>query len=525
VTLLSKLALWSIFLCATGLGVFFYLESKNSKKIVDNQVAELQGRVLPETKSIIQILGQIREERQLSENELLLFAEAILDGANPNLIETVLSEMKERASFDPYLLALEGCLLHLQGKTREALIKLEKNLEKYPNHRMSRFHQLRLLWSFGQTDDRIIAKKGLFEMGELDDRWGYRALSSLCFSSRRDGFLIPDVLKAIERLQSHSLVTSLDYIYAAERRLSVEGNLSPKDIFKSLNEVISKPVDPVDLGLWCVAMGMPQEALELSRAHSNGFDIRFFWVQFPSLLETQEIQEARNLRKQANDLLTPADCVRADAYLAMVSDSAFELSEWLKAHGEYKNADALLGLARLALMTQNGKAAYEIFQAAWELDDQSFSISQANQFLQISLTARRTKLAREITSSLLNRFPHKFGNANNYCYLSLLLGIDVEKMEIEAERIANLFPRNPSFLSTLALAKLKVGKTEEALNAMRARGPNSLISGERALLAVILKKFGSSDRAKELALGLQEQRMLPEEWALLIEHGLSNLGG
>ena len=105
-------------------------------------------------------------------------------------------------------------------------------------------------------------------------------------------------------------------------------------------------------------------------------------------------------------------------------------------------------------------------------------------------------------------------------YLSLLIGDDVETQEKESIRICDAFPGNPSFLSTLALAKLLGGKPKEALEVMRNRGSVPLIHGEKAMLACILDAVGKKEDAKKLATGLQETRMLPEEWSLLQRHGL-----
>jgi len=83
-----------------------------------------------------------------------------------------------------------------------------------------------------------------------------------------------------------------------------------------------------------------------------------------------------------------------------------------------------------------------------------------------------------------------------------------------------VFPGNPSFLSTVALAKLLTNQPAEALAVMNQRGPTPLIHGERALLAAILKAVGNIEDAQKIAGGLQEQRMLPEEWALLGKYEL-----
>ena len=130
-------------------------------------------------------------------------------------------------------------------------------------------------------------------------------------------------------------------------------------------------------------------------------------------------------------------------------------------------------------------------------------------------------LAHQITGNAKARFPYKYGNLNNHCYLTLLMGEDPNELESEAERIVLAFPANPSFYSTLALAKVLVGKPEEAFEAMReamrARGRSPMLNGERALMAVILARVGKKEDARKLAKGLTAERMLPEEWALLQE--------
>ena len=185
------------------------------------------------------------------------------------------------------------------------------------------------------------------------------------------------------------------------------------------------------------------------------------------------------------------------------------------------SAKSLLDVSRLALLNGNGEVAYRAFQKAWEIGPAEFNLSEANQFLQISLVSRNTEEAHKITGEIYYRFPEKFGNANNHCYLSLLLGENIEKQEKEAERITQAFPGSPTFLSTLALAKLLTDKPQDALNAMNSRGPVPLNHGERALLACILEASGNKKEAIKIAAKLVELRMLPEEWALLKKYGLA----
>jgi len=201
------------------------------------------------------------------------------------------------------------------------------------------------------------------------------------------------------------------------------------------------------------------------------------------------------------------------------------LAQFLEEAIELGSASSLLDVARLALLQGKGKISHQAFQAAWSVNPATFNLSQANQFLQISLKLRKTGDAQKITAEIKRKNPQKFGNANNHVYLSLLMGEDPASFENEAQRIVDAFPGNPSFLSTLALSKLLTDQPSEALEVMRQRGRAPLVHGERALLACILMADGKKEDAKQLSKGLEEQRMLPEEWALAQRYGLVKKGG
>ena len=102
----------------------------------------------------------------------------------------------------------------------------------------------------------------------------------------------------------------------------------------------------------------------------------------------------------------------------------------------------------------------------------------------------------------------------------MLLGEDPKIQAKEAVRIITAFPGSSTFLSTLALAELLNGNPKEALRAMNQRGPVPLNHGEKALLACILEAVGNKKDAQKLADGLEESRMLPEEWSMLKKYRL-----
>ena len=193
-----------------------------------------------------------------------------------------------------------------------------------------------------------------------------------------------------------------------------------------------------------------------------------FFARFQALLETNQSTEAEQLLVQATHLSEPRFLL-AQTYLRIAEGDEGALAQFLEEAIELGSASSLLDVARLALLQGKGKISHQAFQAAWSVNPATFNLSQANQFLQISLKLRKTGDAQKITAEIKRKNPQKFGNANNHVYLSLLMGEDPAFLENEAQRIVDAFPGNPSFLSTLALSKLLTDQPSEALEVMRQR--------------------------------------------------------
>jgi len=81
--------------------------------------------------------------------------------------------------------------------------------------------------------------------------------------------------------------------------------------------------------------------------------------------------------------------------------------------------------------------------------------------------------------------------------------------------VVKLVPGNSAFLSTLALARLKAGRLEEAFELMKRRGNRGLTFGERSTKVAILVGLDREEEARKIAQGLRPEMMLPEEWSLL----------
>ncbi len=523
--LLSKI---SIILTALGvmLGVaLVYEHDRKSTEQSKERIASIKSSMIESPSRAFDLLVAKRNLKSMSTEELILIAELSLELPDRSFNHQALEELKNRLPKSIEVRTFDACVMVLKGEIREGINQLEKISKENPSDPMSRYFYLKKKWVLGGTDDRIIAKNGLFQLGESNDRWGYKSLQALNFTSRSDGLLVSDSLTAIEKLQNHPLVTSLDYINSNERKVGLIKDYTAEDALAESKKELGRIVNPVDLGFWSLAMGFTKDALDIVPPALVNSEKEAFWVRFNGLLESNASSEAGLLFKDFGYDLSPQEKLRAEAYLSFAESGQIDFEDWLAKSKNLRDVHSLLGFARLALMQGNAMVAYEAFQEAWNLNEHSFPLSQANQFLQIALSSRNTRLAHQITESLVTRFPHKFGNSNNHCYLSLLLELKVEEMEELAEKNLRAFPGNRSFISTLALAKLKAGKPLEALRVMNQRGVASLLHGERALLAIVLKATGKDEVASTVANGLVEKRMLPEEWELLKEYGLANSNG
>ena len=92
---------------------------------------------------------------------------------------------------------------------------------------------------------------------------------------------------------------------------------------------------------------------------------------------------------------------------------------------------------------------------------------------------------------------------------------EVEAAIKVSEEALKMAPSNTAFLSTLALARLRADRWEEARELMERRGELGLTPGERATKASIFLALERKEDAALAAQGLQPHMMLPEEWNLL----------
>ena len=501
-------------------GYLWYSQIEIKKVEVMERSMELETLALSEPGKCLSLLQNLWKDKKSSAEELLLLAELSMDTPSHTPSDKLIDQITKLLPNDLNSKVLSACFEYVKGNTLQAINQLNRLQLEYPNSQRATYELNKIFWVSGAWEDRIKAKVALRELANFEGKWSYKALRVLCFTPPGPGFLKEDLEQAIKDLKSHELITSNDFLKCLDMEIAVSEGFDIDSAITEAKVHLDNPVRPEDLGFWLIKRSRPNDALDVVTEQIALDNIKGFFARFQGMLETNRTTGAKKLLNQYRVNLSNADELRAQTYWAISIGKKNPLSDYLFGAKSINSAESLLDVARLALLSNQSALAVEAFGQAWEIDPDTFGLDQANQYLQISLSMRNTKQAYDITKNLNARFPYKFGNANNLCYLSLLLGEDSQSMEKEAERIIRSFPQNPSFLSTLALAKTMNGKYQEAYDTMSRRRGQILLHGERALMAVILQNIDKQEDAQKISSSLEEQRMLPEEWAMLKKHNL-----
>lgn len=501
-------------------GYLWYAQKTVSSSQVLDRSQDLEALALKEPGRCLNLLQNLWANEKYTTEEIILLAELSLDSPTQTPSADLFDHLNKILPKDAHARALCAGFEYAKGNKLDAVDQLNRLQIEYPQNQRVVYELNKILWANGALEDRIRAKVALKDLGNFEGKWSYKALRVLCFTPPGPGFLKEDLEQAIKDLKAHPLATSIDFLKCLEMEIAVTEEFDLARAIAEAKQQLNDPVRPDDLGLWLIKRSRPVDALDVVTEQIAQGSKTGFFARFQGMLETNRTTEAKSLLKQSREILTEEEALRAQTYWAISIGKKNPFADFLAGAKSMNSAGSLLDVARLALLSNRLELAIDAFAKAWEIDPGSFGLDQANQYLQISLALRNTKQAHAIAQNLHIRFPYKFGNANNLCYLSLLLGEDPKILEKEAERIIRSFPNNPSFLSTLAMAKVLNGKYREAYVAMSRRSGQRLIHGERALMAVILQNVDKQEDALKISSSLEEQRMLPEEWEMLKKHKL-----
>ena len=269
---------------------------------------------------------------------------------------------------------------------------------------------------------------------------------------------------------------------------------------------------------WLNKMGRPAKTLEVL-PQARAMQRQDFFLQYVNALAAlQRWSDVKDLFLSEHSVVDP---MVQHMYLAVaqthLGSETGATNEWQRALEVANTAEKLLALANYA--EQN--SANEIADAAYS---GAINIAPKNRGayagrLRLALAAGKTAQAQTIAAEITQLWPDDVAARNQDAYLRLLLGSSdgtAEAAEREAQVLVRKEPRNWQARATLGLARLRLGKTKDALAAFRGvRATSSEPPGALAVRAAILAENGYEEGARGDARNLGAEHLLPEERALI----------
>jgi len=192
-------------------------------------------------------------------------------------------------------------------------------------------------------------------------------------------------------------------------------------------------------------------------------------------------------------------------------------NEWQRALEASNTSEKLLALANYAEQNHANDIADAAYSAAIKLVPKNRPAYAAR--LRLALASGRTAEAQTVAAEIVQLWPDDAAARNQDAYLRLLLGATdgaAEAAERQAQVLVAQEPSNWAARATLGLARLRLGRKEDALKAFRdVRATGSEPPGALAVRAAILAVNGYEEGARGDARNLGAEHLLPEERALI----------
>ncbi|MEO8205052.1 MAG: hypothetical protein ABI615_02650 [Chthoniobacterales bacterium] len=320
---------------------------------------------------------------------------------------------------------------------------------------------------------------------------------------------LPDMVAALPK------VTTMEYLMA----LDIERVRSPKlkdalvDQAADWNELHPSP----EVFRWIIGAGQISKAANTynSSTHAQK-SADFDGVRVALALNKRDYTAARQII-ESSKIYDDAQKNVLLAGVAATSGMEDEPQWWEKAFddaakdGTGRTAQQIARVAKSVKRDAIRQRALLI--AAGTSARDGFSRREALESLNELAKKRDTKTAQLVADAYFLRHPNDPDFANNVLYLSLLLHTDTPDMVEKLEGLRKQYPEQSGLRSTLALAYLRKGRAQDAVNLL---SDTALLSDSAlAVQAAALNATGHKDQAHSIAQKIDRSNLLTEEEALL----------
>jgi tetratricopeptide (TPR) repeat protein len=292
-----------------GLWGYFYLQSTTEKEIItEKRYLSLLTNSLSDPSGTLDNLDELLGSSKITNNELLLLAELILDSPEKS-IDPYLPKLSEKLN-DPSVdwQVLSAVVEYHEGRIAEALTKLQKLVEENPANRRASYEYNRARMSAGSVEARIPAKLKLFDLAKSEDRWAYKSLRVLTYSSPVCGLTQRDVERASKELRTHALVQPADFLTASGILLSLQESNQIEAFLQETQELGNDLVSVGEFGSWLGQIGRPDLVLQVVSSQNALADDPAFFARFrPCWKAIKQSRRISYLGRQAT-YLNPGFC-------------------------------------------------------------------------------------------------------------------------------------------------------------------------------------------------------------------------
>jgi hypothetical protein len=275
----------------------------------------------------------------------------------------------------------------------------------------------------------------------------------------------------------------------------------------------------IALAGWLNKVGRPAKTLEVLPEARASQRQDLFLHYLNALAALQRWNEIKGLLMSER---FPIEPMLQHLYLAFaqkqLGSAPGATNEWYRALEVAKTPEKLLSVAQYAEQNSANDIADAAYSAAIKIAPKNRGAYNGR--LRLALSAGRTAEAQKIAAEIAQIWPDDPAARNQDAYLRLLLGASdgaAETAQREADILVKQQPFNWLARATLGLARLRLGKKEEALAAIRQpRVTGDEPPGALAVRAAVLAANGYEEGARNDARLTSAKPLLPEERALIV---------
>jgi tetratricopeptide (TPR) repeat protein len=321
-------------------------------------------------------------------------------------------------------------------------------------------------------------------------------------------------------LEHHPQARPLQQLLALQLRVQHDPALTDQYVADAI-ERFGKADDETlaALALWLNSLGRARKTLELLPLDRAVRNQDLFLQHINALAALERWDEVKEVLTSER---FPVDPVFQHMYLATarshLGGATAVTNEWQRALEAAANDSAkLLALASYAEQNRANDIADTAYAEAIKLAPKNRAAYAAR--LRVAESTGHTAQAQTLAAEIVKLWPDDAAARNEDAYLRLLLGASdgaAEAAEQQAQILVAQEPWNWAARATLGLARLRLGKKEEALAVFRdVWATGSEPPGALAVRAAILAVNGYEEGARGDARNLGGEHLLPEERALI----------